>query len=101
MYRYKNNAFRVLGLMPDASFSDIMRRVNEIKVRYSVGMDVSFPWDFTWMGAIERNEENITDALQRLEDPKLRLQEELSWFWFISSTDKQAFELLKERKRKD
>jgi len=101
MLRYKNNAFRVLGLTPEASFSDIMRRVDEIKVRHSVGADVSFPHDFAWMGAVDRSEESVTEALQRLENPSLRLKEELNWFLFVSDADKRAFEFLKEGKRKE
>lgn len=74
MNSYQNNAFRVLGLMPNIDGKGILARANEIKVKSSVGMDVSYDYDFPWMGPVDRSEENINNAVQRLENPVSRLR---------------------------
>ena len=94
MFRYANNAFRVLGLRTDASTTDIMTRVNEIKVKHSLNMDISYDFDFPWMGNVDRSEQNVINALQRLENPVSRLKEEISWFWVDTDTDKKAMDCL-------
>jgi LysM repeat protein len=96
MYRYSNNAFRVLGLKPDASLPEIKKRVNEIKVKTSLGQDIRYEYDFPFLGPINREEENILNALQRLEDPITRLKEEIFWFWIETDDDKDAIDCLIE-----
>lgn len=100
MHRYQNNAFRVLGLLPSASMSDIMRRANEIKVKRSLGVNIEYECDFSWMGTLDRSEESVINALQRLEDPILRFKEELSWFWVYTDIDKKAYAFLSQNQRK-
>src|SRR3990167_2933304 len=94
MHRYQNNAFRVLGLTPSASMNDIMQRVNEIKVKESLGMPATYDYDFPWMGPVDRSAQGARSALQRLEIPVARLKEEMCWFWFDTEKDKQAIEHL-------
>ncbi len=100
MHRYQNNAFRVLGLLPDAPMADIVRRANEIKIKRSLGVSIEYECDFSWMGPLDRSEENIINALQRLEDPVLRFKEELSWFWVYTDIDKKAYAYLEQNQRK-
>lgn len=95
MNYYQNNPFRILGLWPNASAKEILSRANEIKVKSSVGIDVSFDFDFAWMGPVDRSEENINNAVQRLENPIFRFQEEGSWFWCETDLDKEAINLLR------
>ena len=99
MLRYQNNAFRILGLKPDASMKEIMHRVNEIKVKKSVGMDVVYDYDFMWMGPLDRSEQSVINALQRLENPISRLREEIFWFWIYTDCDKQALSYLTQNNR--
>jgi len=99
MYRYQNNAFRVIGLTSDASMKVITQRVNEIKVKKSLDVDVSYELDFAWMGSIDRSEQNVIKALQRLENPISRLKEEIFWFWLDTKEDKEAFNYLVEGNR--
>ena len=94
MLRYQNNAFRILGLTSDASIKEIIQRVNEIKVKMSLSLDVAHDFDFTWMGNIDRSEQNVIHALQRLENPISRLEEEIFWFWTDTDTDKKAISCL-------
>jgi hypothetical protein len=90
MFRYQNNAFRILGLEPNVSMKEITKRVNEIKVKISLGINVEYDYDFHFMGPLNRDEQNIINALQRLENPVLRLKEEIFWFWFETDSDIEA-----------
>ncbi|MCC6759283.1 MAG: hypothetical protein IT395_06635, partial [Candidatus Omnitrophica bacterium] len=87
---YQNNAFRVLGLLTNASTQDIVSRAEEIKAKKSVDVHDVYEYDFTWLGPLDRSEENISSAVQRLEDPVRRIKQELSWFWVQSQDDKDA-----------
>ncbi|MFA5349921.1 MAG: hypothetical protein WC357_01155 [Candidatus Omnitrophota bacterium] len=99
MYKYQNNAFRILGLLASASTQEIISRVGEIKVKKSLGFEMVYEYDFPWMGPLDRSEENVINALQRLEDPVARLKEEIFWFWLESEEDKRALDYLKNNKR--
>jgi hypothetical protein len=90
MNLYQNNAFRVLGLLTNVTTAEIMARANEINVKKSVDFDSGYEYDFPWLGPLDRSEENITSAVQRLEDPVRRIKQELSWFWLQSDSDRQA-----------
>ena len=90
MYRYQNNAFRIIGLTSDIPIKEIIQRVNEIKVKKSLDIDVSYELDFSWMGQIDRSEQNVINALQRLENPIARLKEEIFWFWIDTDLDRRA-----------
>ncbi len=94
MYRYQNNAFRVMGLPADSSLKDITQRVNEIRVKVSLGINVSYEFDFDWMGKVDRSEQNVINALQRLENPISRWKEEIFWFWIDTEADKSAVDFL-------
>jgi len=99
MLRYQNNAFRILGLQPNVSMHEIMKRVNEIKVKISLGMEIVYEYDFPWMGKLDRNEHSVINALQRLENPILRLKEEIFWFWFETDCDTRAINYLIQNNR--
>lgn len=96
MLRYQNNAFRILGLKPNVSMQEIMQRINEFKVKKFLDMDVVYEYDFPWMGPLDKSEQNVLNALQRLENPVSRLREEIFWFWFETDCDKKAINYLKK-----
>src|SRR5665648_1120835 len=100
MLRYKNNEFRILGLRSNVSMHEIMKRVNEIKVKISLGMEIVYEYDFPWMGKLDRNEHSVINALQRLENPISRLREEIFWFWSETDYDTQAIKYLIQNNRK-
>jgi LysM repeat protein len=101
MFRYQNNAFRILGLEPNVSMKEITKRVNKIKVKISLEMNVDYDYDFPFMGPIHRDEENILNALQRLENPISRLKEEIFWFWFETDHDIEAINYLTQNNRNE
>jgi len=96
MFRYQNNAFRVLGLLPDATLSQVRQRADEIKVKNDLGLEISLEYDFPLLGELDRSYENVISAVERLEHPLLRLKEEIFYFWIDNETDKNGIELLRE-----
>lgn len=97
MNLYQNNAFRVLGLLTNATTSQVVARVNEIRVKSTVDFHEGYEFDFPWLGPLDRSEENVSAALQRLEDPVRRIKQELSWFWLQTENDRQAINALSRR----
>ena len=97
MNLYQNNAFRVLGLLTNATTSQIVARANELKVKNSMEFDGGYEYDLPWLGPMDRSEENISSAVQRLEDPVRRIKQELSWFWVQNDVDRSAIKVLTDR----
>lgn len=97
---YQNNAFRVLGLLTNVATKDIVARAEEIKAKKSVDVHEVYEYDFPWLGPLDRSEENISSAVQRLEDPVRRIKQELSWFWVQSQDDKDALAWLTRNRPK-
>lgn len=87
---YQNNAFRILGIPSSASFLEIQTRFQEIDMRLKLGKKPSYEYDFPWFCEIDRSEESIRDALQRLEEPAKRFYEQLFWFNVLTPVDKEA-----------
>ena len=94
--RYSQNAFRILSLPVTASGSEIQLRADEICVRVKMGQACQYPYDFAWMGPLERTEESARDALHRLSDPIQRTREELAWFWVWGPQDEEALARLRK-----
>lgn len=101
MFRYQNNAFRVLGLLPDATLSQVRQRADEIKVKNDLGLEIFFEYDFPLLGELDRSYENVIAAVERLENPLLRLKEEIFYFWIDNKADKDGIELLRESRIKE
>ncbi len=97
--RYSQSAFRILGLPMTASGSEIQLRADEICVRGKLGKICQYEYDFPWMGPLDRSEETVRDAAQRLSDPLRRMHEELGWFWGWSQTDQEALARLSKNDR--
>lgn len=77
---YVHNAFRITGLLIDASTRDIKRRVDDLKAAAEMGDD-----DDEHTHAFALNPpptvDQIREAAHRLHDPETRIIEELFWFW--------------------
>ena len=73
-----------------ASSPEIQLRADEICVRGKLGKTCRYEYDFPWMGPLDRSEEAVRDAAQRLSDPLRRMREELGWFWVWGQTDQDA-----------
>lgn len=90
------NPFRLLGLSIMASDRDIAKRMSDLKAYASVGRQMEFPNDFTVFSTIERNSENINEAMRKIEFPEGRLFQSLFWFWEKNDIDALVLERLAE-----
>lgn len=75
-----NNAYRILGLPNTASQLEIYERESAIRRELKVGINKQTSWDLLWLGSFERSESTLRDAVRRLTNPFLRLQERFFWF---------------------
>jgi hypothetical protein len=68
------NAYRVLGLPADASRRAISERAAALDRAARVGIKrPPSPWDLEWYGQSKQDRSAISDALERLNNPRQRL----------------------------
>jgi protein involved in ribonucleotide reduction len=98
---YRTNPFGVLRLPPNATTTEINRRVQELRIRGALQQTGSFPKSTTdvqgrrtivsqiWQRFMQECEETALDETylrkitHRLQDPEERLADEFLWFWLI------------------
>jgi hypothetical protein len=77
---YRQNAFRITGLLPDASIRDIKRRIDDLKHADEMG-DAEEEHSHAFALHPPPTIDQIRDAALRLQDPERRIIEEFFWFW--------------------
>jgi rhodanese-related sulfurtransferase len=82
-----NNAFRLLGLSCQASQREIYAAASALRRAIKLGVVKPHARNFDWLGASDRTENGVRDALSRLTVPAQRIYERLFWFF-----DPQAIE---------
>lgn len=93
----KNNPYRVLGVLANASRKEIERNKSQIKAFAKVGKTPSFPYDFeNFLGPIDRSEDNLNDAVSKLTFDKDKVAYGLFWFNNASFVDEETLRRLKE-----
>ncbi len=94
----RNNPYRVLGVLANASRKDIERNKSQIKAFAKVGRTPSFPYDFEdVLGKVERTEESLNDAVSKLTFDKDKVAYGLFWFNNTSFVDEETLTLLKDK----
>lgn len=79
------NPYRVLGVYANATKKDIVANETKIKAFVKVGKHVTFPLDLSsYITAIHRTEQQVSDAEAQLTLPKERLK--YGMFWFLKET---------------
>lgn len=79
--RISQNAFRILGLPGHADLDSIQRNESAMRRALKLSATKTTEWDLPWIGAIERSESAVREALGRLTSaPQNRLRERLFWF---------------------
>ena len=84
MSSIKQNPFRVLGLMGNASEREIQKQINIIQRYAEVGKTKTFEYDFDFLGGLSRTKENVKLAASQIEQAHKKIEHAL--FWFINST---------------
>ncbi|WP_295390985.1 hypothetical protein [uncultured Thiodictyon sp.] len=77
---YRKNLFRVLGIPVTATPQDVRRRQKRLDMARKLGTGAAADGQGLLALRDPSDEENRT-ALERLNDPKSRLLDELFWFW--------------------
>ena len=74
------NAYRIIGVNTSEARADVIGAASA--VRRSLKLDVAraTTWDLAWLGAVERTEATVQEALGRLGNVEQRLIERLFWF---------------------
>ena len=94
----RNNPYRVLGVLANASRKDIERNKSQIKAFAKVGRTPSFPYDLdNVLGNVERTEESLNDAVSKLSFDKDKVAYGLFWFNNTSFVDEETLVLLKDK----
>jgi rhodanese-related sulfurtransferase len=76
-----DNAFRLLGLSCHATQQEIYASAASLRRAIKLGVEPPSAHGLAWLGAYERTENNVRDALSRLADPAQRIYERLFWFF--------------------
>ena len=93
----RNNPYRVLGVLANASRKEIERNKSQIKAFAKVGKTPSFPYDFeNILGTVDRSEDNLNDAVSKLTFDKDKVAYGLFWFSNASFIDEETLRRLKE-----
>lgn len=81
-----DNAFRVLGLSCHASQREIYAAVSALRRAIKLGVVKPPAQHLDWLGAPDRTENGVRDALGRLTVPAQRIYERLFWFFDPQAT---------------
>ena len=93
----RNNPYRVLGVLANASRKEIERNKSQIKAFAKVGKTPSFPYDFeNILGPVDRSEDNLNDAVSKLTFDKDKVAFGLFWFNNASFIDEETLRRVKE-----
>jgi hypothetical protein len=77
---YIHNAFRITGLMVDASRRDVKKRIDDLKYAEELG-DADDEHSHAYAFDPPPSLEKIREAANRLQNPEQRIIEEFFWFW--------------------
>lgn len=94
----KNNPFRKLGLLADASTREISRQTNRLQKIIAAEQEPSTDdYSFPVLGSLTRTIESIEDANSKLNLDNDKVNAALFWFWNGNPiTDEVAFDALKD-----
>lgn len=93
---FLDNAYNVLGLDTSASQKDITKRSKEIINLLRIDENSEYETDLDF-AAVERDENAVKEAVQRLSSPTKRIQEYFFWFDIENDTDEKALKLLQAK----
>ena len=102
MLLIEHNPYRILGTYADSPVKNRVANQAKMKAFLKVGKPVSFPVDFPgFLLSVERNEENVAQAVNALAllDDRVRYAQ----FWFVNSStiDEAAFKCMTEGRVND
>jgi len=91
----KNNPYRIIGILSNATAKEIQSRKGKITAYAKVGKQVTSDFDFPLFNSIEREHDKIEKAFSAIQQSKEMLENSLFWFLNTNSFDETAINYLK------
>ena len=91
----KNNPYRIIGILSNASAKEIQSRKGKITAFAKVGKQITSEFDFPLFNAIERENDIIEKAFSAIQQPKEMIENSLFWFLNTNSFDETAINYLR------
>jgi tetratricopeptide (TPR) repeat protein len=91
----KQNPYRVLGVLGNASERELQKQIAVIKRFLEVGKSKSFDSDFDFIGQVARATEDVQLAASKIEQAHKKVYYALFWFIKVNEFDEIAFNNLK------
>lgn len=93
----RQNPFRVLGVLSDATERELQKQIGIIKRYSEVGKTKSFDYDFEIIGSLNRTPDEIQQASNKIEQSHKKLHYSLFWFIGLTPLDEIAYNNLKNK----
>lgn len=94
MNNIKNNPYRIIGILSNATAKEIQSRKSKITAYAKVGKQVTSEFDFPLFDSIERDQNKIEKAFSAIQQAKEMLENSLFWFLNTNSFDETAINYL-------
>ena len=90
----QNNPYRIVGLLSNTSERDLQRQKSKLTRYASIGRKIETDLDFSFLGAIDRNEEQIIRSFSSIEKNNDKVNNAIFWFSVSNSFDGAAINYL-------
>ena len=95
----KNNPYRIIGILVGTSTRDEHTKTKKLKMYIGAQQEVPEDFSFPIIGSLNRNIENVEDAISKLNLNNDRVNASLFWFYNGNAiTDEPMFDALKASK---
>jgi hypothetical protein len=95
----KNNPYRIIGILVGTSTREEHTKTKKLKMYIEAGQEVPEDFSFPIIGSLNRNSDNIEDAISKLNLNNDRVNASLFWFYNGNTiTDEPMFDALKASK---
>lgn len=91
----KNNPYRIIGILSNATAKEIQSRKSKITAYAKVGKQITSDFDFPLFKSIEREHDKIEKAFSAIQQSKEMLENSLFWFLNTNSFDDTAINYLR------
>jgi hypothetical protein len=91
----KNNPYRIIGILSNATAKEIQSRKSKITAYAKVGKQITSDFDFPLFNSIEREHDKIEKAFSAIQQSKEMLENSLFWFLNANSFDETAINYLR------
>lgn len=90
----KNNPYRIIGILSNATAKEIQSRKGKITAYAKVGKQLNSEYDFPFLDSIDRDQSKIEKAFSAIQQSKDMLENSLFWFLSTNSFDETAISYL-------